>query len=137
MEKRIHLLEYRGWKGNLVVFHLKIKIKMKCFTFYWDFSDCLHFSLLKLSFTFLACHRKNCSWLGINEEDQSFSCWVCKLYFKVANENDAIYKGCKKWHRNYPTRRCDEKHKVRFYIFHSLLFQQLHFIKTYDLLQLK
>ena len=135
MEKRIHLLEYRGWKSNLVVFHLKIKIKMNWFIFCWYFfSDYSHFSQLKFNFMFLTCHRQKM--FMVNEKVQSFSCWVCKLYPKVVNENNAVYKGCKKWHWNYTTRHCDEKHKARFYIFHSMLFQQCHFIKTY-ILQLK
>ena len=75
------------------------------------------FFLLKLNYYFLyiATGKNNCSWLDIIEVDHSFSCCVCKLYHKVVNENNAFYKGCKKWHRNYPMIHCNKKLKVRLY----------------------
>ena len=82
------------------------------------------FFLLKLNYYFLyiATGKNNCSWLDIIEVDHSFSCCVCKLYHKVVNENNAFYKGCKKWHRNYPMIHCNKKLKVRLYSLYQMLF---------------
>ena len=61
--------------------------------FFFDISNCI----------FLICT----SWLEINEDEQSFTCWICRLHPKIANEKNAVFKGCNKWHRNYLLRHCD------------------------------
>ena len=83
--------------------------------------NCLSFKYLFLClftfFIFQPKEGKKVSWLEVDEDKLSFTCWVCKMYPAIANSSNVVYTACSKWHVNYPIRHEKyEKHKV------SLLF---------------
>ena len=65
--------------------------------------------------------EKSISWIEIDAEKETFTCWVCRKYPGVANEHNKVTEGCRMWHRNYLTRhKNDESHKVIIFDIHIL-----------------
>ena len=60
--------------------------------------------------------EKSVSWIEIDAEKETFTCWVCKKYPEIANENNKVTKGCSTWHKNYLIRHKNhDSHEVIVY----------------------
>ena len=65
---------------------------------------------------------KKKSWIHIDAEKETFTCWVCLKYPNINNKYNKVTMGCSSWHKNYLSRNDDEKHKVSlisFLVCHS------------------
>ena len=55
---------------------------------------------------------KKQSWIHIDAEKVTFTCWVCLKYPNINNKYNKVTMDCSSWHKNYLSRNDDEKHKV-------------------------